>query len=144
MGYRDRERHESVKEIMGCDQQQTSEIIDWMDRRDRNPEWSTIESKNLRDHLRGVVQEMSQERQVNHRAKVENLVIEKPEAGQIHKTELRPLFSDVDANPFDRPYVYDPAGEPVDREPDIDEDMPGKWSKVLGMPGPFTPYDVTG
>lgn len=144
MSNTDRERNESVREIMGCDQQQANEIVDWMDRRDRNPEWSTIEWKSLRDHLRGVVREMSQERQSAHRASVERLVIEKPDAGQIHKRELRPLFSDADANPFDRPYVYDPAGKPVDREPDIDEDMPGEWSKVLGMPGPFTPYDVTG
>ena len=136
MGYRDRERNEFVKEIMGCDQQQTNEIIDWMDRRDRNPEWITIESKDLRDHLRGVVQEMSQERQIHHRTSVENLVIEKPDAGQIHKTELRPLFSDANANPFNRPYVYDPASAPINRKPDIDDDMPGQWT-VLGMPEPF-------
>ena len=59
MNHRDRERNESVQEIMGCDQQQANEIVDWMDRRDRNPEWSTIEWKSLRDHLRGVVREMS-------------------------------------------------------------------------------------
>lgn len=136
MNHRDNERNAYVRGIVRCDQQQANEIIDWMDRRNRNPEWATIEWDGLRDHIVGVVREMSQKRQIDQRAVAEQPVIEKPEAGQIHKTELRPLFSDANANPFDRSYIYDPASKPVDREPDINDDMPGEWT-VLGMPEPF-------
>lgn len=60
MNHRDKERNASVREIMGYDQQQANEVIDWMDRRNRNPEWATIEWKSLCDHIAGVVREMSQ------------------------------------------------------------------------------------
>lgn len=63
MSDRDRERNKQVQEVMGCDGTQANEIIDFMDRNDRNPEWSEIDMKSLKSHLRGVVKEMSERRQ---------------------------------------------------------------------------------
>lgn len=84
MSQRDRDRLNLVREIMGMDNRNASLVIEYMDRNNLNPEWSQIEGRELKIHLRKVFSKMSVDR--------------------VTPVKARSLFTTTDDDPFYRPW----------------------------------------
>jgi hypothetical protein len=73
-----------VQEAVSCNEREAAGIIEFMDRHYTNPEWSTIDMEKLREHLRGVLADMSRD--------------------SVAVQELRSMFGSTNDDPFYRPY----------------------------------------
>ena len=54
MGWRDRKRFEIIKSIIDKPDEYVSSLIDYMDRKDLNPDWFAMSDSDIAAHLIGV------------------------------------------------------------------------------------------
>jgi len=55
MGWRDRKRFEIVKSILDMPDEYVSSIIDYMDRKNLNPDWFAMSDSEIVEHMVGVI-----------------------------------------------------------------------------------------
>ena len=55
MGWRDRKRFEIVKSILDMPDEYVSSVIDYMDRKNLNPDWFAMGDSEIVEHMVGVI-----------------------------------------------------------------------------------------
>ena len=55
MGWRDRERFEIIKSILDMPDEYVSSVIDYMDRKNLNPNWFATNDSEIAEHMVGVI-----------------------------------------------------------------------------------------
>jgi|694.fasta_scaffold23952_4 hypothetical protein len=55
MGWRDRKRFEIVKSILDMPDEYVSSVIDYMDRKNLNPDWFAMSDSEIVEHMVGVI-----------------------------------------------------------------------------------------
>jgi hypothetical protein len=55
MGWRDRKRFEIIKSILDMPDEYVSSVIDYMDRKNLNPDWFAMSDSEIVEHMVGVI-----------------------------------------------------------------------------------------